>query len=541
MSLAQARADELHEAAWEAARSGDMAGAILLAGQSAALYPHPDYLMVLGQFQLSAGQAAAAVATLRAAVAADPQSPEIQGSLAMALRQMSDPRGWREAVRRLEIAVALAPDRIAAQLNLALLRHHVVQDDRAVLAEIDRARRLAPLDPDVPTDAAAILHDRGRFGDALAASQLALCLDPAMVRALHAHAEAVVVLQQAGAAIGWFDRLVALDPDAPVYRVARAKARLAAGDARGGWDDYEARRGMPVFGLPAAMSGDSAPQSLSGKTVMVYPEQGFGDVIQFVSFVPALCVRAARVFLVAAPELRPVLEELSAAQGTLSVIDDHAARQVPADLFLPAMSLPRLLDLAPDGAAYLAPPARQRERWAQALAGYGGLRVGVCWSGNPRPGAPLVMRMTDYRRSIPLDAFGPALQGIEGATFVSLQHGYRAGETPSAYGIRDASAYIRDFSDLAGLIANLDLVITVDTAVAHLAGALGARTWMLNRFDSCWRWERSSRSTRWYRSMTIFSQAKPMDWSTPLAEIATGLRTLIAGQPAAIAARNTSP
>ncbi len=537
----EARAAELHDAAWGAAQSGDMARAILLATEAAGLWPHPDYLIVLGQFQLAAGRVGEAIATLRQGAKRHPQSTGIHGTLALALRQTSDPAAWIEAVGRLEIAVALAPDDIASQLNLALLRHQADGADGDVMTEIDRAIRLGDSDTDVWADAAAMLHDRGRFTKARDAARRALCLDPAMVRALHAHAEAVAVLEGARGALAWFDRLVTLDPATAIYRIARAKARLAAGDDRDGWDEYEIRRGLPIFGLPAAAPGDSAVQTLSGRTVLVYPEQGFGDIIQFVSFVRPLSLRAEHVFLVARPELKALFEEMPAADGRLSVIDAVTARQVRVDISLPVMSLPRLLDLAPDGMPYLRPAPRQRERWSQALAGQAGLRVGLCWSGNPRRDAPLVMRMTDHRRSIPLAMFGPALAGIEGTTFISLQHGYRAGEVPQAYGIRDASAYIRDFGDLAGLIANLDLVITVDTAVAHLAGALGVRTWMLNRFDSCWRWERGSRTTPWYNSMTIFNQATPMDWSVPLAEVRNSLRALIADQAAAIAARNTLP
>jgi len=539
--MIEAQAAELHDAAWAAAQSGDMARAILLAGQAAAIWPHPDHLLTLGQFQLAAGRGADAVATLRQAVALYPQVPAVQGTLALALRQASDPAAWTEAVTRLEAAVALAPDDITGQLNLALLRHHAAAADDEVTTEIRRAICLDGRDLDVWADAAAMFHDRGRFAEARDATRQALCLDPAMTRSVHAHAEAVAVMAGAGVALRWFDRLVMLDPAMAVHRVARAKARLAAGDLRGGWDEYEVRRGLPIFGLPAAMPGDSNPQPLSDRTVLVYPEQGFGDIIQFVSFVPPLCRRARHVFLVAHPDLKALFEEMPGGDGRLSVVDAAAASQLHADLAVPVMSLPRLLDMAPQGVPYLRPAPRQRERWSQALAGQPGLRVGVCWSGNPRRDAPLVMRMTDYRRSIPLETFGPALAGIEDATFISLQHGYRAGDVPQEQGIRDASAYIRDFSDLAGLIANLDLVITVDTAVAHLAGALGARTWMLNRFDSCWRWGRGATTTPWYDSMTIFNQATPMDWSVPLAEVRNSLRVLIADQAAAIAARKTLP
>jgi Flp pilus assembly protein TadD len=506
-----------HAAAWEAMRRGDVVHAVALAGEAVALRRAPDFLETLGQFQYLAGQIPAAIATLREATMRAPQSVAAHNALAMAQRQTSDADMWREAVDHLQAAVALAPDLAGTQLNLALMRHHVGAADHAAGAEIDRAVQLDPGDPEIWADGAAMFHDRGLFIRAMAAARRAVCLAPDLPHAMHAHAEVVAVLNGPAKALAWFDRLVRLAPTSAGFQVARGKARLAAGDTAGGWSDYEARRHMPAFGLPAPSPGDSSPQSLAGKTVVVYGEQGFGDVLQFVRFVRPLAQRAARVHLVVPDELRSLLADMPGCEGRVTMTEAQATPR--GDLALPVMSLPRLLDMSPDGSPYLVASAVQRARWGQALAEARGLRIGVCWSGNPRPQSPVVMRMTDRRRSVPLSEFGPALGKIGGVTFVSLQHGYRPGEQPGAYGIRDASAYIRDFSDLAGLITNLDLVITVDTAVAHLAGALGVPTWMLNRFDSCWRWERGATTTRWYQSMTIISQTYPMNWTEPLAEM----------------------
>lgn len=520
-------AETVHQAAWQAMGRGDLPEALRLAGVAARAGRSAAHLETLGQFQYLAGQTAAAVSTLRAAVSWAPQSPSAHGALAMALRAINDPALWSEAGARIKTAVALAPDMAAAQANLVLILHHVGAADDAVIAAIQRACRLDPGDPGVRADAAATLFDRGLFSASRRAAEWALCLAPDMALATHAQAEAIAASSGWEAALVWFDRLVALDPSNPLYRVARGKARLGYGDAVGGWADYEARRGMPAFGIAPAKPGDSQPQPLVGRTILVQAEQGFGDVLQFIRYVPVLCQRAARVFVVAQPALHRLLLDMPGCAGKLALADARASFDLTDALVLPVMSLPRLLDIPPDGAPYLAASQQQRDRWSAGLSEVRGLRVGVCWSGNPRLDAPVGTRMTDRRRSVPLAEFGQALQSVTGAAFISLQHSYRKDEVPSAYGIRDASAYINDFSDLAGLIANLDLVITVDTAVAHLAGGMGTRTWMLNRFDSCWRWNRGCKSTHWYDSMTIFSQTRPMSWAEPLASLVQSLQDII--------------
>ncbi len=428
------------------------------------------------------------------------------------------------------------------------LRHRLARDpadgpawrDHAILGHVGDAppgdvvaglRRAGVLDPDQVltwTRGAQIHFDQGLFADGVRAGRIAACLAPGDAEAIHAMAEALAAADGPGAALPWLERLVALAPDIAVYRLTRGMKRLGAGIWRRGWSDYEARRVRPGMKMPPDEITPLPSAALAGRTLLVQHEQGFGDTIQFMRFLPGLLRHGARVQLAVPAALRGLAADLQGAGGMV-LIDPDDVPGARVDLALPIMSLPALLGLMPDGAPYLAASAARRARWAAAVTGLPGLRVGLCWSGDPRPDAAVNVRMTDRRRSIPLGALA-AITAVEGATFISLQHRCRAGEDPGACGIRDVSAHIDDFSDLAGLIANLDLVITVDTAVAHLAGALGARTWMLNRFDSCWRWERGSATTRWYDTMTIFNQATPMDWSAPLAEVAAALRTLVGGQ-----------
>lgn len=499
----------------------------------------PQALFAAAEAAFARGDLAGAVAGLNQALAITPGDARLHFALAHVLKHVPENLpAWHAARRHLRLGLILDPSITAGYLDMAVLGHLTAAlAEPRILALLDRAGAMNPADPALWLRQAQIKNDYGRFGPALADARRAAALAPADGTMIHALAEAAAIVDGAASALPWFYRATRLAPDIPKYRMARGMARLAAGEWRGGWLDYEARRDMPEMGL--APVDRMLPETLAGKTVAVHFEQGFGDVIQCLRFLPELVRRGAQVQLALQPALRGLVE------GMPGVTLVELGRET-ADLVLPIMSLPALLDVRPDGAPYLAAPARQQARWAAALAELSGLKVGVCWSGNPRVEAPAHIRLVDRRRSVPLAEFGPVVAGVAGASFVSLQHGYRPGEEPGAYGIRDASAYIRDFTDLAGMIANLDLVITVDTAVAHLAGAMGARVWMLNRFDSCWRWTRGARDTHWYRSMTILSQRRPMDWSAPLAELAAGLRALVedraaAGQPAAIAARNTSP
>lgn len=429
------------------------------------------------------------------------------------------------ATDHLRHSLARDPADGPAWLDLAILGHVGDAPPEDVAASLRRAAAVDPDDVVTWTRRAQIHFDQGLFAAAMQAGRVAACLAPGDPAALHAMAEAAAALGPV-ASLPWFERLVALVPENAVYRLSRGMKRLAAGIWRRGWSDYEARRVRPGMRMPPDEITPLPPAALAGRSLLVQHEQGFGDTIQFMRFLPGLVRHGARVHLAVPGALRGLVADMPGGAG-LTLIDQAEVAGTRVDLALPIMSLPALLDVRPDGAPYLTASASQRARWSAALAGMPGLRVGLCWSGDPRPDAQVNVRMTDRRRSLPLPALR-AITAVEGATFISLQHRPRAGEALDTHGIRDVSARIRDFSDLAGLIANLDLVITVDTAVAHLAGALGARTWMLNRFDSCWRWERGSATTRWYSSMTIFNQAAPMDWNGPLAGVAVDLRALIA-------------
>jgi hypothetical protein len=204
----------------------------------------------------------------------------------------------------------------------------------------------------------------------------------------------------------------------------------------------------------------------------------------------------------------------------------------PFDLHCPMLSLPLALgttvDTIPADVPYLSAPAAVAAAWGERLADYArGLRVGLVWAGNPRAHSPDLAAI-DRRRSITPERLAP-LFDIEGALFFSLQKdGPRA---PDNLPMIDLMREIGDFADTAALIANLDLVISVDTSVAHLAAAMGKPVWVLDRFDSCWRWLRGREDSPWYPTLRLFRQPVSGDWDAVVARVALALEARIAGEP----------
>jgi len=205
----------------------------------------------------------------------------------------------------------------------------------------------------------------------------------------------------------------------------------------------------------------------------------------------------------------------------------------PFDVYCPLMSLPLACGTTqvtiPADVPYLFANPDAAAHWREHLADRQGLRVGLCWAGDPRPDQP-DSHALDRRRSLPLAAFTP-LASIPGVAFVSLQKGppaAQAASPPPGLALHDWTEGLEDFADTAALVAALDLVITADTSVAHLAGALGKPVWILNRFDACWRWLMGRTDSPWYPTARLFRQPTPGDWDSVIAAVATALRELVA-------------
>ena len=259
--------------------------------------------------------------------------------------------------------------------------------------------------------------------------------------------------------------------------------------------------------LPGPVWTGDAP---AGRTILVHAEQGFGDTIQFARYLPLIAERGAQVVLACDARLTPLLGML---QGVVVVSCDQ---ELPAyDAWIDQMSLPRVFATGPTSipaaGGYLAADLARVAAWRAALPA--GRKVGIAWAGNPA-------HSNDRRRSLPPDAVR-ALLATPGICFVSLQVGERANET----GLADLSARLTDYAETAALVANLDLVVTVDTSAAHLAGALGVPCWVLLPFAPDWRWRLGCEDSAWYASLRLFRQPAPGDWRRCVMKVACALGT----------------
>jgi hypothetical protein len=306
---------------------------------------------------------------------------------------------------------------------------------------------------------------------------------------------------------------VAVAPDNADAHWNLANALLVRGDLARGWEEYEWRFKRTGRSERAMTIARWNGESLSGQTILLSAEQGMGDIIQYARFAQMFAARGAKVIVECHPGLEGVL---STAPGVAHVVPLGSALP-SADFYLPIMSAPHALDITldtlPSSQSYLSAP----HKLSVKLPGYG-FRVGLVWRGNPK-------HENDHLRSISLAAFEPILR-VGGASFISLQVGESVGEItalPSDLKVHDFSAHLKDFAATATTIAQLDLVITVDTAVAHLAGALGKPVWMLIARGNDWRWLHGRTDSPWYQTMRLFRQTPPRDWGVPIRQIAAAL------------------
>jgi Flp pilus assembly protein TadD len=503
----------------------------------------------LGIALAAGGQLAAAAACFRQAVAMCPADSHCHTNLGQVLLRLAPnednatiaEQHFREAIR-LEPGLADA----YSGLGAALREQRRLDEAEAALLT---ARQLDPRSAKAANNLGNVLGDRGALEQAEAAYREAIALDPAMpephnnlghlYRRLNRCAEAEQSLREAlrlapdlvDAMVNLGNVLVDLGQFTAAeasYRAALARApenadakydlgalQLLTGRLAEGWAGYEVRwnrRGCKRRAMAApAWRGDA----LAGRTLLLHAEQGFGDTIQFCRFIPEL-TKAGRVFVEAPP---PLLRLLHTLEGRPTLI--AAGQELPPhDLQLPLPSLPAVLGTTltsiPASLPYLHADPVQIAAWRRRLANVPGLRVGVAWAGN----ADYAL---DSRRSIKSRAFA-VLAALPGISLISLQKSPPEGApTWLTY---DWTDELHDFADTAALIKALDLVISVDTSIIHLAGALGRPAWLLNRFDSCWRWLHDRTDSPWYPGMRIFRQPSPLDWDSVLSEVAARLAEL---------------
>jgi Flp pilus assembly protein TadD len=398
------------------------------------------------------------------------------------------------------------------------------------IARYEKALSLDPRHPGALNNLGAVLQADYRYEEAASRYEQAIGGNPKDGKLENNLGSCLLAMQRPAAAIEHYRRAQALAPDYAMAHYNEGTALLLAGDYLAGWQKYEWRWSVPELGpspherTRSLWLGDG---DVSGKTILLWSEQGQGDTIQFGRYAPLLVERGARVILLVKPSLLSLMKTLA---GPVEVL--AAGEELPAyDLQCPLMSLPHAfrttLDTIPNRVPYLAPDAAKAARWMQRLLALPGRRVGLVWFG----GSPLGMSAInngDPQRSIPFSLMAP-LAGVAGVSFVSLQLGTPAlgtAPTPTGLKLHDWTAEIQDFSDTAALVDGLDLVISVDTSTAHLAGALGKPIWLMNRFDTCWRWMLDRDDSPWYPTLRQFRQPRPGDWGAVIAAIRGALAAL---------------
>jgi hypothetical protein len=321
-----------------------------------------------------------------------------------------------------------------------------------------------------------------------------------------------------------FDRAIAVAPDLPEARWNKALLDLSRGDFASGLPGYEWRwRRGDAEGLRNFTQPQWRGEDLDGRTILLHAEQGFGDTLQMVRYVPMVAARGGRVILEVPDALLPLLADLKGAAALLgrgSALPDF-------DLHCPLMSLPlafgTTLDTIPSDVPYLRAPTGRLNAWRARLDNLPCPRIGLVWSGKPS-------HKNDHNRSIPLATFAPAVRQT-GLTFVSLQREYRdADRTDLARwpNLKRFDHALTDFADTAALIDQLDLVIAVDTAVAHLAGAMGKPLWVLLSHIQDWRWLLGHADSPWYPTARLLRQPQIGDWDSVIAKLTQDLAAFAA-------------
>jgi Flp pilus assembly protein TadD len=467
--------------------------------------------------------------TYRDVIAREPSHQGALVNLGNLLAQQNRPAdavmAYRQALQHDGTRTISAGD-TAALTNLAACLCELGQLDEAKTA-CERALSQSPDDAPALTNLGIILDAEGRFEDAVAAHRRAIAVHPNHARS---HANLAVALRVVGAldeARVAAQLAVTLDPDDPEIRFNHAHVLLMNGElARGfeelrwgracrGWSD-----GYPVFAEP-----EWNGEPLAGRTLLLYAEAGLGDAMQFVRYLPMLRDKGGLIVL----QMQPALLSLLRAMPGVTVV--ARGEQLPRfDVHLPLIGLPRVfgttLESIPASIPYLQPDAAKLARWRSLPGDANLLKVGVVWAGNPR-------HKGDRQRSITADHLLPQLL-MPGVKLFSLQKEVRAADAPAlaALGgnIVDLAPMLEDFSDTAAAIACLDLVIAVDTSVAHLAGALGRPVWLLLPYALDWRWLRDREDTPWYPSMRLFRQRTPLVWDDVIARAARELARFASGQ-----------
>jgi len=448
----------------------------------------PDFARVFSnraQAQAKLGLSAAARASHDQAVLLDPQDAAIHFNRGAFLADCQD---WKDAIDSYRAAIALQPDHADAHCNMGLIQQEAGQSD-AALDSYSRALAINPRLATAYNNRGNVFRSRKEFEKAL--------LD--------------------------YRRAIALEPDSADVHYNIGQLALLQGDFAAGWPEYEWRRlikealSVPARKLPQPAWFGEYP--LRGRRIFLHAEQGLGDTIQFCRYVSLVKDLGADVVL----EVQPSLAELFASLDGIAQLVLTGEPIPPADYQCSLMSLPGAfktrMETIPRQVPYLRADPHQVSRWHEILGPRTRPRIGLTWSGNPR-------HTNDHNRSIPLARWITHLP--DGFEYICLQNEIRdADQQGLRSGTHIRTIEINNFTDVAALIETLDLVVSVDTSIAHLSGAMGKKTWILLPFLPDWRWLVDRRDSPWYPTATLYRQSVAGDWDSVVAEVKKDLLLLL--------------
>ena len=487
------------------ATTGDHANAEACYRKSLSLAPDfVDSRINLANLMLETGRLDGAEAEYRAALDLSPDSAAAHygtGMLALKRKRSDD------AITAFERAVELAPQLLPARINLANLLLLSRRHEEAV-RHLEEAVAYAPDSFDVRLNLCAALQQVDRTSEAVEVARAALAMAPDSPELLLNLGSAEMSDGRPEDAWRTLDRALGMAPDYAPAKLNRAMARLLLGDFEGGWDDYESRPSRGVLPHPGiAEIAEWRGEDLTGKTVLVWAEQGYGDVLQFSRYLPLLSARGARVCFDVPPPLARLFESFAGIDSL--VVRDRDTDLPDADFQIPILSVPHrfatTLGTIPAEIPYIdLPPGPSRTGDDDRT-----VTVGLCWKGS-------TSNPNDHRRSVDPESLQQALERPN-IRLLGLQYGedYAPFENPGSK--------VADFRELAGLIAPLDLVVSVDTSVAHLAGAMGKPVWLLLAHAPDWRWMTDRDDSPWYPTMRLFRQPRPGDWESVFGAIRKAL------------------
>jgi len=480
---------------------------------------HPDFFDAhnnLGVALQRLKRPAEAAQQFEKAIELEPNRPEAHYNLGQAWQSLGRPAEARECYDR---AIALRPEYAEAHNSIGVLLAQ--KDPELALASFRRAIAARPAYADAHNNMGIALQALDRHEEAIASYQQSLAFRPDHADSYNNLGLALRSLNRHEEALRCYELAQAIKPDHADAQLGEGLVRLALGDYAAGWKKYAWRhltgnfsRGKRRPAQPLWLGN----WDISDKTILLHGEQGLGDTIMFARYVPLVAQRGAKVILAVQRPLAAVMATLEGA----SVIRAQGEPVPPFDGFCPLPTLPLAfrtsVETIPADIPYLSAPADRLAKWQPVLQALARPRVGLMWAGATSP---------IYRRSIPLRLLLPILQ-LREFSFVALQKEVLKEDVPLLESTGMATFLGErqsDLADTAAMIELLDLVITIDTSIAHLAGAMGRPTWVLLPFSTDWRWMRDRRDNPWYPTARLFRQPAPGDWASVATEVRSALRT----------------